>query len=96
MMEGKQICLEFNPMVTRLAGFDFGEDTYREQVENQIDISKETTIVFPKQIIKVASSFVQGFFSEIIAQVGLDGIGSSVIVDAENKELIVSILDNLT
>lgn len=95
-MEEKQICLEFNPMVTRLAGFDFGEDTYREQVEKQIDYSGKTTIVFPKQIIKVASSFVQGFFSEIIAKVGLEGIGSQIIVDAGNKELIASILDNLT
>lgn len=95
-MEGKQICLEFNPMVTRLAGFDFGEDTYREQVEKQIDYSEKTTIVFPKQIIKVASSFVQGFFSEIIAKVGLEEIGSQIIVDAGNKELIASILDNLT
>lgn len=95
-MEKKQICLEFNPMVTRLAGFDFGEDTYREQVEKQIDFSEETTIVFPNQIIKVASSFVQGFFSEIIAQVGLEGIGSNVIVNAGSKELIASILDNLT
>lgn len=95
-MENKRIYLAFNPMVTRLAGFDFGEDTYHEQVEKRIDFSEETTIVFPSQIIKVASSFVQGFFSEIIAQVGLDGIGSKVVVDAGSQELVASILGNLT
>lgn len=95
-MEKKRICLRFSPMVTRLAGFDFGESTYHEQVKEQIDFSGQTTIEFPEQIIKIASSFVQGFFAEIIDQVGIDKIGSQVVVDAGSPEVVASILNNLT
>lgn len=94
--EKKQIHLQFNQMVTRLAGFDYGKEVYQEQVKDQIDFSSQTTIEFPEQIIKIASSFVQGFFAEIIEQVGLDQIGVQVDVNAGSPEIVASILDNLT
>lgn len=82
-MDVQRICLQFNPVITRLAGFDYGKEIYQEQVKAQIDFSRKTIIEFPSQIIKIASSFVQGFFADIIEQIGLDQIGAQVEVDAE-------------
>lgn len=95
-MEGNHICLKFDSVVTRLAGFDYGKKIYHEQVEGQVDFSQYVTIEFPAQIIKIASSFVQGFFEGIIDQAGLDQIGDQVMVVTGSPELTASIFNNLT
>ena len=63
----KVVKLIFDKSQTRLAGFSYGETTYREQVKpiyDKInDENEQVKLVFPNQIEKVASSFVQGFFS---------------------------------
>ena len=62
--------LVFNKAETRLAGFPYGRDVYMKQVNGKVDLSGQIEIVFPKQIEKVASSFVQGFFSELVSKIG--------------------------
>lgn len=95
-MEKNHVCLRFDSVVTRLAGFDYGKEIYQAQVENQIDFSCPVVIEFPDRIIKIASSFVQGFFEDIIKQVGLNQIGNQVKVVARSPELVASIFNNLT
>lgn len=51
---------QFNKTVTRLAGNEYGRKVYDEQARNKIDFSEKTQIVFPDQIIAIASSFIQG------------------------------------
>lgn len=94
-MSENHIKLKFDPTVSRLAGFPFGEEVYKKQVCGQVDFSKQVVIEFPQQIIKVASSFVQGFFKGIVEQVGMEAVGKEVQIVTANPALIDSILDNL-
>lgn len=70
-MSKNSISLEFDKKLSYLIGYDFGESTYNKQVANKIDITKEFEIVFPDAIKGVASSFVQGFFSNITKAIGI-------------------------
>lgn len=95
MRTNNYIKLEFDKTITRLAGFPYGEAIYNEQVKNRVDFSKLVTIEFPEQIVKIASSFVQGFFNEIICEVGVDGIGKNVQIITPNPNLKQTIISNL-
>ena len=86
-MEENVIKLSFKKMDTRIGGFPLGEATFNEQVKNYIDYNKKNIIVFPDQIIKVASSFTQGFFSQIVKDIGYEGIDKLIIIKASSNEL---------
>lgn len=68
-MENK-ITLNLSKDIIGLAGYEYGEQIYESQVKDKIDISKEFYIEIPSNITFVASSFVQGFFSHIIEEIG--------------------------
>lgn len=89
------IQLHFGKAVTRLAGNEYGRQIYQEQVKDIIDFSSVTQIVFPEQIISIASSFVQGFFDEIIANIGILGIGKQIIIVAPSLNVEERIIKNL-
>lgn len=89
-----KVTLVFDKTITRLAGYPYGEQVYAEQVEGKLDFSKKAYIEFPDTIVKSASSFVQGFFYNIIALVGISGIGSRVVLVCSDS-LRESIMDNL-
>lgn len=95
MTKNSYIKLEFDKTITRLAGFPYGEAVYNEQVKGHVDFSGPVTIEFPEQIVKIASSFVQGFFKEIIYEVGVEGIGKSVQIVTPNLNLKQTIISNL-
>ena len=90
-----RIELQFGKAVTRLAGNEYGRKIYNEQVKDIIDFSTKTQIVFPDQIITIASSFIQGFFDEIIANVGFMGVGEQVIIIAPRINVEEKIIKNL-
>ena len=48
-----------------------------------------------QQIIRIASSFVQGFFEKIIENVGVSGIGKVILIEPSDSKLYDSIIDNL-
>lgn len=79
--------LIFDKTITKLAGYDLGEQIFNEQLNGSIDYSQEITLVFPERIDSIASSFIQGFFKEIMNEIGISGI--------ENKIIIISSIDNL-
>ncbi len=89
------IKLVFNKSTTRLAGNPYGVSVYKEQVEDKIDYSKINIIEFPDNIEKAASSFVQGFFAEIVEQIGYSNIGRVVKIKASNESLEESIYRDL-
>ncbi len=93
--DNNHIVLEFDKTITRLAGFPYGEKVYSEQIKGRVDFTKPVTIEFPSQIVKIGSSFVQGFFNEIVASVGIAEIGKLVQVVAGTEEVKQSIFENL-
>lgn len=90
-----KIELKFNKADTRLAGFPYGRKIFDEQVENKINYNDKITIIFPDQIEKIASSFVQGFFAEIVKNIGYSGIERQVEISARTPELISNIKKNI-
>jgi hypothetical protein len=93
-MENK-VELKFDKTVTRLAGNPYGRLVYEEQVKGKVDFGKTVYITFPDEIIYIASSFVQGFFDEIVKIVGILGVGRNVIVTANGVNVQKMIIDNL-
>ena len=89
------IILEFDDSITRLAGYPYGKSIYEKQVKDRINFDNVSYITFPPQIVAVASSFVQGFFEEIVENVGIPGVGELVIVQTGSEQLTKSIIDNL-
>ena len=87
--------LVFNKAETRLAGFPYGRDVYMKQVNGKVDLSGQIEIVFPKQIEKVASSFVQGFFSELVSKIGYIGIDQKVTIVSSSSRLSYTIRKNI-
>lgn len=92
-MENK-VVLEFDKSISRVAGYDLGQSIYQSQVAGKIDYTREAYIEFPQEIIKAASSFVQGFFEEIVRAVGIKGIGTQVHLIC-SESLLTSIREKL-
>ena len=89
------INLTFPKTICRLAHNPYGRKIYKEQVEEHIDFSGQNTIVFPPEIIRASSSFVQGFFTDIIEHIGYEHIREHISIESNNSSLINSIWDNL-
>lgn len=87
--------LNFGKSTTSLAGFPYGENIYLAQVKNKVIFGQPITIVFPKQIERIASSFVQGFFSAFVEEIGYEGIENQVTIVAGTIELEENIKKNI-
>lgn len=90
-----RIELNLDKSVTRLAGYEYGKSIYDEQVKGKVDFNSTIIIVFPDNILKLASSFVQGFFGEMVDKIGIAGIESNVIIESYNTNLHKEIIKNL-
>lgn len=91
----KTINLNFPKSATGLAGFPYGEKVYKDQVEGKISYDEDITIVFPNQVEKVASSFVQGFFAKIVMSIGYKGVENKVKIVSKSDKLTASIRKNI-
>ena len=89
------IKLVFKNDLTKLAGNAFGKNTYETQVKEVIDFNASITFEIPAQIDRIASSFVQGFFDEIVKEIGVDGIEKQIDYISSIADLKYFVLDNL-
>lgn len=87
--------LDLDKSVTRLAGYEYGKSIFEKQVKGEIDYSSNIIFVFPDNISKLASSFIQGFFGEIVNKIGIAGIENNVIIESSNANLHNEIIKNL-
>lgn len=90
-----KIILELDKSVTRLAGYHLGKDVYEKQVKGKVDLTQPIILVFPDNIVRLASSFVQGFFGEWTELIGISGIENQIEIDSVNPQIKRDILDNL-
>lgn len=79
--------LNFDKSMTCIAGYEYGEQIFISQIKNSISYDDKITIIFPERIVKVASSFIQGLFKEIIDNIGYDGFEKNVIIKTRSDEL---------
>lgn len=91
----KMIKLKFDKKDSGLAGGDYGAEIFNSQVKNEIDHNEEVTIEFPENIRIVASSFIQGFFSELIESEGFDYIMEHFTLVTGSKELDKKLIERI-
>lgn len=89
------IDLEFNKSITRLAGNPYGREVFNNQVKDKIDYNKINILNFPDNIEKIASSFVQGFFAEIVAKIGYEQVFEKIKVKSIHETLVENIYKDL-
>jgi hypothetical protein len=81
--------------LTKLAGNGFGKSIYENQVKDKVTLDEKIKFVFPERIDRMASSFIQGFFSEIVSIIGLSGIEELVEIDSSIPNCKQFVIDNL-
>ncbi len=94
-METNKVTLIFNDNIIGLAGYEYGQQIYEKQVNGNIDINETFYIEIPSNIQFVASSFVQGFFSKIIDQIGLSSTEERAEIVSDNSKLKEKFLSKL-
>ncbi|MBJ7628167.1 hypothetical protein [Weissella confusa] len=94
-----EIKLDFSDKtLTGLAGYEYGMEVYEKQIKSKIsefDIEHGFTIVFPDTIENIASSFVQGFFENLIGKVGYENIQKIVKINSSSKKLTEGIWQDM-
>lgn len=90
-----KINLTFPKNINRLTGNPFGQKIFNQQAKSKITYSEKVEIVFPDQIIMISSSFIRGFFSEMIATVGLVEVEKMVTVIAAGIDVNKIVWNNL-
>lgn len=83
------IRLKFDEEERTLTTFEYGRKIYNEQVKDIINLDYNIPIVFcfPKNIVKVSSSFVQGLFKDILDKIGYVGFEKRIIISSRSEIL---------
>ena len=88
--------LQFDKALTKLSGFKLGEDMYTTQVKDKIDFNDDNLIiVIPDRVDLIGSSFIQGFFKEIVDTIGLVGIANQISIESSIPGIKDMIIQNL-
>lgn len=93
-MENK-IELSFDKKLSGLAGYQYGMSEYKKQVEGKIDFDEDIILIFPDNIVRIASSFIQGFFEEMVGKIGISGIEERVKIESTRNDMKDIIIKNL-
>ncbi len=94
-MENNIIELEFDKTISGLAGNDYGYEEYKKQIKDKFNYDKKNIIIFPEQIKKVAISFVQGMFKDILKEIDKNEIEEYVIIKSSSDQLTKRIWNNI-
>lgn len=87
--------LNFDKSMTCIAGFDYGREIFVNQIQGKITYTDSITIIFPERVVKVASSFIQGLFKEIVDNIGYEGVEDRVTIKAGSEKLEEKIRSNI-
>ena len=91
----QQIKLNIRRDITKLAGNNYGKVIYQTQVRDNINLDEEVVFIIPEQIDRAASSFVQGFFDDIIKRNGIEGIKTRITFQTSIPNFKQFVIDNL-
>ncbi|WP_139990883.1 hypothetical protein [Paenibacillus paridis] len=87
--------LIFDKMVTKLAGNPLGKQVFKEQLLGKVNYENNFTIIIPERIDTIASSFIQGFFEDIVKNIGISGIEDKVSIISSIPDIKNLIIRNL-
>lgn len=83
-----KISISLPPTVKSLTYNPFGKKIYSDQVKEHVDLSGMNEIVFPNQVEKASSSFVQGFFADVIDTMGIEAVDAHFKIISPNDKLV--------
>lgn len=86
-MNKNTIELSFTRSTSFLAGNPYGKSVFEDQAKDKFDYNAYNIIVFPDNIKRVASSFTQGFFAEVVAEIGYAEFDKYVKIQAGDSVL---------
>lgn len=89
------IRLQFDKSLSCLAGNPYGKSVYDDQVKGKLDFKCKNIIEFPSYIDDIAISFIQGFFKNIVKEMGLGAFMDNVEIRVSSEDLRKKILDNV-
>lgn len=79
--------------ISNLVGNKYGCFIFNEQVKYNISYNEPITIIFPDYIENISSSFIGGFFEEILKTIGFKGIEEKITIKSNTisdiKEMII-------
>lgn len=87
--------LDFDKMITKLAGNQLGKQVFQHQLKGKIDYESDITITLPDRIDTIASSFIQGFFEDIVKNIGISGIEDRVTINSSIPNFKNLVIQNL-
>ena len=79
-----------------LAGNEYGYKIYKEQIMNLIDYKAINYIKIPDHIQKVAISFVQGLFRDILRKINKKDISDHFVILTANEFLHDKFISSIT
>lgn len=93
----QRIELSFKKDLTKLAGNNFGKQTYTNQMLKIVEKNPDDdyTIVIPQRIDRIASSFIQGFFDSYIKSYGFTALVNHITVESTIQDINELISDSL-
>lgn len=94
-MSANVIKIQVDKSLSNLAGNRFGRQVYNEQIRNKLKEDMTNTILIPNVIDDVASSFVQGIYSEISEKYGKEKARLLMVLKSENAEVMQKIDDSI-
>lgn len=89
------INLSFDKTIAGLAGNDYGYEEYKKQIKDKFDYNKNNIIVFPNEIQRVAISFIQGMFRDILEKIDKNEIDKFVTIRSSSEQLTNKIISNI-
>lgn len=87
--------LKFDRSLVGLAGNPYGKKEFERQVNIDIPVDDVVVFVFPDNIKRIASSFVQGFFSRWVTEYGDEYVKSHIEIRTPYPELVTFIMNNI-
>lgn len=89
------INLKFDNTISGLAGNEYGASVYKQQLQDKIDLKNSNIIIFPDNIKRVAISFIQGMFNEILKKIDKQEIEKYIEIQTSYQELTEKIISNI-
>ena len=87
--------INVSPELTHLAGHKYGKSVF-DQLKDKIDYEKPITFVFPDRITHIATSFIQGFFEEIMSHWCMWDLETKMFIISKIPNLKQMLIDDLT
>lgn len=81
--------------ISALAGNDYGYEEYKKQIKDKFDYNKKNEIIFPDYIKKVAISFLQGMFKDILKKINKNDVEKYIAIKASSEKLEEKILADI-